>query len=70
MVPHKAAVRSLTRLGVVQSAAWRWRSTGSRVRSQQWMLTAAEIAASGPKGMVRAQGLAMLFASVAAHLGR
>jgi hypothetical protein len=34
------------------------------VRSQQWMLTAADIAASGPRGMVRAQGLALLFASV------
>ncbi len=34
------------------------------VRSQQWMLTAAGIGASGPKGMVRAQGLALLFANV------
>src|SRR5580692_10547990 len=34
------------------------------VRSQQWMLTAAGIGASGPRGMVRAQGLAVLFASV------
>ena len=34
------------------------------VRSQQWMLTAAGIGASGPKGMVRAQGLALLFAQV------
>ena len=37
---------------------------GLAVRSQQWMLTAADISASGPKGMLRAQGLAMLFASV------
>jgi hypothetical protein len=28
------------------------------------MLTAADIPASGPRGMVRAQGLALLFASV------
>ena len=28
------------------------------------MLTAADISASGPRGMVRAQGLALLFASV------
>ena len=34
------------------------------VRSQQWMLTAAEINASGPRGMIRAQGLALLFGSV------
>jgi len=34
------------------------------VRSQQWMLTAADISASGPRGMIRAQGLACLFAGV------
>ena len=34
------------------------------VRSQQWMLTAAGIPASGPRGFIRAQGLAVLFASV------
>ena len=34
------------------------------VRSQQWMLTAAGIRASGPKGMVRAQGMALLYANV------
>jgi hypothetical protein len=37
---------------------------GLAVRSQQWMLTAADIGASGPRGMVRAQGLALLFGSV------
>ena len=37
---------------------------GLAVRSQQWMLTAAGIGASGPKGMLRAQGLALLFANV------
>jgi AcrR family transcriptional regulator len=37
---------------------------GLAVRSQQWMLTAAGICASGPRGMIRAQGLALLFASV------
>src|SRR5262249_48820145 len=37
---------------------------GLAVRSQQWMLTAADIGASGPRGMLRAQGLALLFASV------
>jgi len=34
------------------------------VQSQQWMLAAADISASGPKGMLRAQGLALLYASV------
>jgi AcrR family transcriptional regulator len=37
---------------------------GLAVRSQQWMLTAAGINASGPQGTIRAQGLALLFASV------
>jgi hypothetical protein len=37
---------------------------GLAVRSQQWMLTAADVDAAGPRGMVRAQGLAVLFASV------
>ena len=32
---------------------------GLAVRSQQWMLTAAGIGASGPRGMLRAQGLAL-----------
>jgi hypothetical protein len=32
------------------------------VRTQRWMLAAADIDASGPKGTVRAQGLALLFA--------
>src|ERR1700724_2294015 len=37
---------------------------GLAVRSQQWMLTAAGISASGPRGMIRAQGLAALFGGV------
>jgi hypothetical protein len=34
------------------------------VRSQQWMLSAAGIESSGPKGMLRAQGLALMYARV------
>ena len=34
------------------------------VRSMQWMLTAADIHASGPRGMLRAQGLALIWARV------
>ena len=37
---------------------------GLAVQSQSWMLNAADIKVSGPKGMVRAQGLAVLFAYV------
>lgn len=63
LTPHREAVRSLLRsarrdppLGLALNCM--------AVRSQQWMLTAAGIGASGPKGMVRAQGLALLFANV------
>jgi hypothetical protein len=37
---------------------------GLAVKSQRWMLTAANIDAAGPRGIVRAQGLALLFAGV------
>src|SRR5207248_2614283 len=60
---HKEAVRSLARSASRNPGlALALNSLG--VRSQQWMLTAADISASGPRGMIRAQGLALLFASV------
>jgi AcrR family transcriptional regulator len=63
LAPHKAAVRSLMRSASRNPGlALALNSLG--VRSQQWMLTAADIAASGPRGILRAQGLALLFASV------
>jgi AcrR family transcriptional regulator len=63
LAPHKAAVRSLMRSASRNPGlALALNSLG--VRSQQWMLTAADIGASGPRGMIRAQGLALLFASV------
>jgi AcrR family transcriptional regulator len=61
--PHKEAVRSLAR-SAARNPGLALALNGLSVRSQQWMLTAADIAASGPRGMFRAQGLAMLFASV------
>ena len=61
--PHKAAMRSLTR-SAARNPALALALNGLAVRSQQWMLTAADIAATGPKGMMRAQGLALLYASV------
>jgi AcrR family transcriptional regulator len=61
--PHKAAVRSLIR-SASRNPGLAVALNGLAVRSQQWMLTAADISASGPRGMVRAQGLALLFASV------
>jgi len=63
LAPHREAVRSLLR-AARRSPALAFALNGLAVRSQQWMLTAAGINASGPRGMIRAQGLAVLFASV------
>jgi AcrR family transcriptional regulator len=63
LAPHKAAVRSLAR-SAARNPGLAFALNGLSVRSQQWMLTAADISASGPKGMLRSQGLAVLFASV------
>jgi len=61
--PHREAVRSLLR-SVRRDPPLALALNAMAVRSQQWMLTAAGIGAAGPKGMVRAQGLALLFANV------
>jgi AcrR family transcriptional regulator len=61
--PHKEAVRSLVRSARFNPGL-ALALNGLAVRSQQWMLTAAGIGASGPKGTLRAQGLALLFANV------
>jgi len=61
--PHKAAVRSLIR-SCERNPALALALNGVAVRSQQWMLAAANINVAGTQGMVRAQGLALLFASV------
>jgi AcrR family transcriptional regulator len=61
--PHKAAVRSLIR-SAARNPGLEFALNGFAVRSQQWMLTAADVSATGPRGMLRAQGLALLFASV------
>jgi AcrR family transcriptional regulator len=63
LAPHREAVRSLLR-SVRTNPPLALALNAMAVRSMQWMLTAAGIAASGPKGMVRAQGLALLFANV------
>ncbi|HMK71221.1 MAG TPA: TetR/AcrR family transcriptional regulator [Xanthobacteraceae bacterium] len=63
LAPHRAAVRSLLR-SARRNPALALALNGLAVRSQQWMLTAAGIGASGPRGVLRAQGLAVLFASV------
>jgi AcrR family transcriptional regulator len=61
--PHKEAVRSLVR-SASRNPGLALALNGLSVRSQQWMLTAAGITAAGPKGVLRAQGLALLYASV------
>jgi AcrR family transcriptional regulator len=61
--PHKTAIRSLIR-SCERNPALALALNGIALRSQQWMLTAADIEAAGARGMVRAQGLALLFASV------
>jgi len=61
--PHREAVRSLLR-SARRNPPLAVALNGLAVRSQQWMLAAAGINGSGPRGLVRAQGLAMLFASV------
>jgi AcrR family transcriptional regulator len=63
LAPRKAAVRSLMR-SATRNPGLAFALNSLAVRSQQWMLTAADISASGPRGVVRAQGLALLFGSV------
>jgi AcrR family transcriptional regulator len=63
LAPHRQAIRSLLR-SARRNPPLALALNAMAVRSQQWMLTAAGISASGPRGVFRAQGLAMLFASV------
>ena len=63
LAPYKDAVDSLTR-SAGRDPSLAIALNGLAVRSQQWMLTAADISASGPRGMLRSQGMALLFASV------
>ena len=63
LAPHREAVRSLMR-SARRNPPLALALNGLAVRSQQWMLTAAGLSASGPRGMIRAQGLAALFGGV------
>jgi AcrR family transcriptional regulator len=64
LAPHKEAVRSM-----LASARHRpglaFALNAMAVRSHKWMLEAAGISTSGPRGALRAQGAALLFARVA-----
>jgi AcrR family transcriptional regulator len=63
LAPHREAVRSLMR-SARGNPPLALALNAMAVRSMQWMLTAANISANGPKGIVRSQGLALLFANV------
>ncbi len=63
LASHREAVRSLLR-SARRNPPLALALNTLAVRSQQWMLTAAGIGASGPRGMLRAQGLAALFGGV------
>jgi AcrR family transcriptional regulator len=63
LAPDRAAIRSLMRSARRHpSLAFAFNTLA--LRSQRWMLTAANIDAAGPRGVIRAQGLALLFADV------
>jgi AcrR family transcriptional regulator len=64
MTEDRPALRSLRR-SAARDPGLALALNGLAVNSQQWMLSAAGIGASGPKGMFRAQGLALLYAKVA-----
>jgi AcrR family transcriptional regulator len=63
MTPYREATRSVLK-SVSRNPGLALALNGFAVRSQHWMLTAADIDAAGPRGMIRAQGLAALFAQV------
>jgi AcrR family transcriptional regulator len=63
LAPHREAVQSLMR-SARRNPPLALALNSFAVRSQQWMLTAAGVGASGPRGMIRAQGLAALFGGV------
>jgi len=63
MAPQRDAVHSLIR-SATRNPPLALALNAVAARSQQWMLTAAGISASGPRGLIRAQGLALLFGSV------
>jgi|SRR5262245_22694036 len=61
--PHKEAVRSLM-CSARRNPGLAFALNAMAVRSQRWMLEAAGIGTSGPRGALRAQGAALMFARV------
>ena len=63
LAPHKDSLRSLMR-SVRRNPGLALALNAMAVRSQSWMLEAAGIGTSGPRGALRAQGAALMFARV------
>ncbi|RDV04800.1 TetR/AcrR family transcriptional regulator [Undibacter mobilis] len=61
MTPYREAVRSMMH-SARRNPPLALALNALAVRSQVWMLEAADISASGPRGALRAQGAAVLFA--------
>jgi AcrR family transcriptional regulator len=65
LAPYKDGIRSLMR-SARRNPGLAFALNCMSVRSQSWMLEAAGISASGPRGALRAQGAALMFARVVA----
>jgi AcrR family transcriptional regulator len=63
LAPYKDAVRSIM-YSARRSPGLAFALNAMAVRSQRWMLEAAGIGAHGPRGALRAQGAALMFARV------
>jgi AcrR family transcriptional regulator len=63
LTPHRDAVASLVR-SARRRPGFALVLNRLAVNSQQWMLAAANIPGAGPRGRLRAQGLALLYARV------
>jgi AcrR family transcriptional regulator len=63
LAPYKEAVRSIMR-SARRNPGLALALNAMALRSQKWMLEAAGIGAHGPRGALRAQGAALMFAGV------
>lgn len=61
--PHKAAIRSLMKSSL-RNPPLALALNSFAARSMSWMLTAAGISTAGPRGVIRAQALTLLYARV------
>ena len=61
--PHKAAMRSLMRSSL-RNPPLALALNGLAARSMSWMMAAAGISTAGPRGVIRAQAMTLLYARV------